>query len=191
MHLSDFRLIEMAMSNVFYHYTSHECLKSILDSGTILPSRPHPATPGWVGGVNLNATEDGIVFLTRVDPKTPRNSIAFNNFRCCCDLELNVWLSSNPQISAEVGQVTWVRSRLTSPWRWILALCSSRSLWRTTCRTGALWSGEVESFISQTKTLSKSSGMGQLNMTQLTVTRRKNLRLSLLKRTKTSVQKIR
>ena len=81
----------MAMPNVFYHYTSHECLESILDSGVILPSRPHPATPGWVGGVNLNATADGVVFLTRMDPKTSKNSIAFNNFRCCHDLD--VWFS--------------------------------------------------------------------------------------------------
>ena len=85
--MSDFRLIEMAMSNVFYHYTSHECLNSILDSEVILPSRPHPATPGWLAGVNLNVIEKQSVFLTRVDPKTPKNSIAFNNFRFCNDID--------------------------------------------------------------------------------------------------------
>ena len=86
--LSDFRANNMDMPNVFYHYTSKACLKSILDSGVILPSRPHPATPGWLAGVNLNAaTENGSVFLTRVDPKTPKNSIAFNNFRFCNDID--------------------------------------------------------------------------------------------------------
>ena len=77
----------MDMPNVFYHYTSQECLKSILDSGVILPSRPHPATPGWLAGVNLNATVDGSVFLTRMDPNTTKNSIAFNNFRFSHDLD--------------------------------------------------------------------------------------------------------
>ena len=87
LHSSDFRANDMDMPNVFYHYTSQECLKSILDSGVILPSRPHPATPGRLAGVNLNATVDGSVFLTRMDPNTTKNSIAFNNFRFSHDLD--------------------------------------------------------------------------------------------------------
>ena len=90
---TNFRANKMAMPNVFYHYTSKENLESILDSGVILPTRPHPATPGWLAGVNLNAREDGAVFLTRMDPNTSKNSIAFNNFRFCHDFNFNIWIS--------------------------------------------------------------------------------------------------
>ena len=87
--LPDFRASSMAMSSVLYHYTSKDALFSILDSGIIFPSQPHPATPGRLAGVNLNAAEHGSVFFTRMDPKNNKNSIAFNNFRF--ELELFVF----------------------------------------------------------------------------------------------------
>ena len=63
---------------VFYHYTSEESLAGILATQTILPSPPHPATPGVLGGSNL---KDGAVFLTRMDPTNSKMAIAYNNYR--------------------------------------------------------------------------------------------------------------
>ena len=50
---------------VFYHYTTEDNLRRILATQTILPSPPHPATPGRLAGSSL---KDGAVFLTRMDP---------------------------------------------------------------------------------------------------------------------------
>ena len=69
----------MACSSVFYYYTSRQRLKRILVTETILPSLPHPATPGILGGSNV---KDGAVFLTRMDPTNSKRAIAFNNNRC-------------------------------------------------------------------------------------------------------------
>ena len=87
--------LDLAMS-VYYHYTSHEGLAGILDAKMILPSLPHPATPGIlagesivksVGAVFLTRMDEsivksvGAVFLTRMDPSNSKEAIAFNNYR--------------------------------------------------------------------------------------------------------------
>ena len=68
----------MTHSSVFYHYTSREGLAGILETETILGSHPHPATPGMLGGSNI---QDGAVFLTRMDPSNSKEAIAYNNYR--------------------------------------------------------------------------------------------------------------
>lgn len=65
---------------VYYHYTSHEGLAGILDAKMILPSLPHPATPGILAGESI-VSSVGAVFLTRMDPTNSKESIAFNNYR--------------------------------------------------------------------------------------------------------------
>ena len=65
---------------VYYHYTSHEALAGILDAKMILPSLPHPATPGILTGESI-VSSVGAVFLTRMDPSNSKESIAFNNYR--------------------------------------------------------------------------------------------------------------
>ena len=71
--------LDLAMS-VYYHYTSHEGLTGILDAKVILPSLPHPATPGILAGESI-VKSVGAVFLTRMDPSNSKESIAFNNYR--------------------------------------------------------------------------------------------------------------
>ena len=66
---------DLAMS-VYYHYTSHDGLTGILDAEMILPSLPHPATPGILAVKSV-----GAVFLTRMDPSNSKEAIAFNNYR--------------------------------------------------------------------------------------------------------------
>ena len=68
----------MAHASVFYHYTSQAGLAGILASNTILASQPHPATPGMLGGFNI---QDGAVFLTRMDPSNSKRAISYNNYR--------------------------------------------------------------------------------------------------------------
>ena len=70
---------DLAMS-VYYHYTSHEGLTGILDAEMILPSLPHPATPGILAGESI-VKSVGAVFLTRMDPSNSKEAIAFNNYR--------------------------------------------------------------------------------------------------------------
>ena len=79
--LSQFTLqvLDLVMS-VYYHYTSHEGLTGILDAKMILPSLPHPATPGILAGESI-VKSVGAVFLTRMDPTNSKESIAFNNYR--------------------------------------------------------------------------------------------------------------
>ena len=75
---------------VFYHYTTWDNLRGILATQTILPSPPHPATPGRFRGSSL---KNGVVFLTRMDPTNSKRAIAYNNYR---------WLSLN---NSKVGSV--------------------------------------------------------------------------------------
>ena len=63
---------------VFYHYTTWDNLRGILATQTILPSPPHPATPGRFRGSSL---KNGVVFLTRMDPTNSKRAIAYNNYR--------------------------------------------------------------------------------------------------------------
>ena len=63
---------------VFYHYTTWDNLRGILATQTILPSPPHPATPGRFRGSSL---KNGVVFLTRMDPTNCKRAIAYNNYR--------------------------------------------------------------------------------------------------------------
>ena len=72
-------MLKTPHSSLFYHYTTKEGLDGILKSGTIKPTFPHPRTPGKLGDINLS---DGAVFLTRMDPRNNKKSIAFNNYRC-------------------------------------------------------------------------------------------------------------
>ena len=65
---------------VYYHYTSQEGLAGILEAKLILPSLPHPATPGILAGESI-VSSLGAVFLTRMDPTNSKESIAFNNYR--------------------------------------------------------------------------------------------------------------
>ena len=65
---------------VYYHYTSQEGLAGILDAKMILPSLPHPATPGILAGESI-VSSVGAVFLTRMDPTNSKETIAFNNYR--------------------------------------------------------------------------------------------------------------
>ena len=71
-------LTAMSHSSVFYHYTSKDGLAGILATKTILSSSPHPATPGMLGGSNI---QDGAVFLTRMDPANSKKAISYNNYR--------------------------------------------------------------------------------------------------------------
>ena len=111
----------MVQSAVFYHYTSQEGLKGILKSGFIRPSRPHPATPGWLDGSNLRTNSDGVVFLTRVDPNNSRDSIAFNNFRYFERNYKSMMINALTfSFSVGVGPAIWARLRptLLSSWSW-------------------------------------------------------------------------
>ena len=77
------QLNEFVMSRqpvVYYHYTSQEGLAGILDAKMILPSLPHPATPGILAGESI-VSSVGAVFLTRMDPTNSKETIAFNNYR--------------------------------------------------------------------------------------------------------------
>ena len=68
----------MPHSSVFYHYTSQNGLAGILATNTIVATQPHPATPGMLGGFNI---QDGAVFLTRMDPSNSKRAISYNNYR--------------------------------------------------------------------------------------------------------------
>ena len=72
------RHFDMLFPSIFYHYSSAENLAGILATGTILPSPPHPATPGRLGASSL---KDGAIFLTRMDPTNSKRAIAYNNYR--------------------------------------------------------------------------------------------------------------
>ena len=77
------QLNEFVMSRqpvVYYHYTSQEGLAGILEAKMILPSLPHPATPGILAGESI-VSSVGAVFLTRMDPTNSKETIAFNNYR--------------------------------------------------------------------------------------------------------------
>ena len=69
-------LVMSGKSGVYYHYTSHEGLAGILEAKMILPSLPHPATPGILAGESI-VSSVGAVFLTRMDPNNSKESIAF------------------------------------------------------------------------------------------------------------------
>ena len=64
-----------------YSYSNVLGVDGILKSGIIRETFPHPRTPGKLDGVTLS---DGAVFLTRMDPRNNKKSIAFNNYNYRC-----------------------------------------------------------------------------------------------------------
>ena len=87
---SDSKMNEPTSPSVFYHYTTPECLEQIKSLGMIMPSLRTPqfqattSIPSVIAGFDIKDTPT--IFLTRMDPSNPKESIAFNNYRQCKDL---------------------------------------------------------------------------------------------------------
>ena len=67
---------------VFYHYTTQQCLEQIKNEGMLRPCLPPmPSSPisHIIDGVDIK--DKKTIFLTRMDPNNPKESIAFNNYR--------------------------------------------------------------------------------------------------------------
>jgi len=67
-----------ATPSVFFHYTTPECLQQIQSQRMIMPFLPPPSVPSIFYGLDLRDTPT--IFLTRMDPSNPKESIAFNNY---------------------------------------------------------------------------------------------------------------